>query len=293
MSIKRIFVPIPGAAELPGEIETALVAAKALGAYLEALFIAPPPPPPSRAAVSAGAYGYGAAAVRMPAYDFAAQSEQMTEEARSRFTAVCAAHAVPIVAAGETTAALPAAAWRTAEGAYAEVAARRAAAFDLIVAASAAVLESLKDIAEQSLLHARRPVLLAPARLQTPLTGPALVAWDESPECWHAVSAALPFLKIARSVQLVSVDRDRERRADSQAEALAYLRCHGVEASAQVVAPHLRTVGDTLLAAAADHESGLLVMGAYSHSRLREMLLGGATRHVLQNASARPVLLMH
>ena len=49
----------------------------------------------------------------------------------------------------------------------------------------------------------------------------------------------------------------------------------------------------TVPAAGAEHEAGLLVMGAYSHSRLREMLLGGATRHILKNASARPVLLAH
>jgi nucleotide-binding universal stress UspA family protein len=293
MSIKRIFVPIPSTAEQSCEIETAVVAAKALDAYLEALFIAPTPPPASRVAAGAGPYGYGTAAARAAANDFAAYQEQMTEAARERFTQMCAAHAVPVVTAGKAITSLPAAAWRTAQGAFAEVAARRAAAFDLIVAASAAVLDSLKEIAERSLLHARRPVLLAPARLQTPLTGPAMIAWDESPECWHAVSAALPFLRIARSVQLVSVDRDAERRAASQADALAYLRCHGIEATARVVAPHLRAVGDTLLATAAEEDIGLLVMGAYSHSRLREMLLGGATHDVLQNANTRPVLLMH
>jgi nucleotide-binding universal stress UspA family protein len=66
---------------------------------------------------------------------------------------------------------------------------------------------------------------------------------------------------------------------------------HNSELATQVVAPELRSVGDTLLAAGAEHEAGLLVMGAYS--RLREMLLGGATRHILKNASARPVLLAH
>lgn len=60
-----------------------------------------------------------------------------------------------------------------------------------------------------------------------------------------------------------------------------------------MIAPDLRSVGDTLLAAAAEADVGLLVMGAYSRSRLREMLLGGVTRHVLQNAVARPVLLAH
>jgi len=120
-----------------------------------------------------------------------------------------------------------------------------------------------------------------------------MIAWDESPECWHAVSAAIPFLQLAKAVRVVSVDRDASRRKASQAEVLAYLRCHGIGATAQVVAPHLRSVGDTLLAAAAEHDADLLVMGAYSHSRLREMLLGGATRHILKNASARPVLLAH
>ena len=129
-------------------------------------------------------------------------------------------------------------------------------------------------------------------RLQSDLTDSVMIARDESPECWHAVSAAIPFMHLAKSVRVISVDRDASNRQASQAEVLAYLRCHGIGATAQVVAPELRSVRDTL-AAGAEHEAGLLVMGAYSHSRLREMLLGGATRHILKNASARPVLLAH
>jgi nucleotide-binding universal stress UspA family protein len=136
-------------------------------------------------------------------------------------------------------------------------------------------------------------VLLAPAKLQGSFADTAMIAWDESPVCWHAVSAAIPFLKLASSVQIVSVDRDAKRRAGSQQEALNYLRCHGIDAVPKVVAPDLRSIGDTLLATAAEQDVGLLVMGAYSHSRFREMLLGGATRHVLQNSTARPVFLMH
>jgi nucleotide-binding universal stress UspA family protein len=198
-----------------------------------------------------------------------------------------------MLAANEQLGVLPAASWREAEGAYTAIAAARAAAFDLMVAASAAVMASLKDIAEQSLLQARRPVLLAPSRPEINLTGSAMIAWDESTECWHALSAAIPFLRLVRSVQVVSVDRDADRRSASQTEALVYLRCHGIAATARVITPDLSSVGDTLLAAAGEGEVGLLVMGAYSHSRLREMLLGGVTRHILQNASARPVLLAH
>jgi nucleotide-binding universal stress UspA family protein len=142
-------------------------------------------------------------------------------------------------------------------------------------------------------LRTQRPVLLAPQRLAGTLTGPAMIAWDESLQCWHAVSAAIPFLQRAQSVEVVSVDRDAGGHQASQSEVLAYLRCHSIEAKARVVAPESRSVGETLLATAVDAGAGLLVMGAYAHSRLREMLLGGATRHVLQNATATPVLMSH
>jgi nucleotide-binding universal stress UspA family protein len=223
---------------------------------------------------------------------YAEQRDKAAREAQERFARACAAAGIPMLAAGDEPG-IPAASWHEQEGEYVEVAVHRAAGFDLLVAASATVMATLRDIAEQSLLQTRRPVLLAPSRPESDLTGNAMIAWDESPECWHAVSAAIPFLRLAKSVQVVSVDRDAKRRQVSQTEVLTYLDCHGISAIARVVAPHLRSVGDTLLAVAGEYEAGLLVMGAYSHSRLREMLLGGATRHILQNASARPVLLAH
>jgi len=60
-----------------------------------------------------------------------------------------------------------------------------------------------------------------------------------------------------------------------------------------MVEPLSRSIGDSLLSTAGAIDAGLVVMGAYSHSRLREMLLGGVTRHMLQNAASRPVLLAH
>ena len=293
MSIKRILVPIPGSVDHSGEIDTALSAAKLLGAHVEALFISPPAP--TRNAMTASAVGYTGrmAAAVAPVNLWAEERDKIAQDARDRFAAACAAIGIPILSPTDEPGSPLAASWHEVEGEYTAVAVHRAAAFDLVVAASASVMETLKDIAEQSLLHTHRPVLLAPSRAPTSLSDTAMIAWDESPECWHAVSAAVPFLQIAKSVQLVSVDRDAGSRRASQAEALAYLRCHGIAATAQVVAPDLRTVGDTLLATAGDHDIGLMVMGAYSHSRLREMLLGGATRHILKNASARPVFLAH
>jgi nucleotide-binding universal stress UspA family protein len=272
----------------------ALAAAKALGAHVEGFFISEPPPPSRVRTVMGEGYAYGERTAAAAQVDwFAEERERRARDARERFASACQANGIPLLAANAQPGLLPAASWREAEGAYAAVAVGRAAAFDLMVAASAAVMQSLKDIAEQSLLQARRPVLLAPSRLESGFTGSAIIAWDESTECWHALSTAIPFLRIAKSVQVVSVDRDADRRNASQAEALTYLRCHDIAATARVIAPDLRSVGDTLLAAAGEAEAGLLVMGAYSHSRLREWLLGGVTRHILQNAAARPVLLAH
>ena len=293
MSIKRILVPLPASVDHTGEVETALTAAKALGAHVEALFISQPPPA-TRGGVSVSEMGYRArTAAVAPISWYAEERDRAAREARGHFASACAAIGIPMLSANDQPGTPLAAAWREAEGSYVEMAVQRAAAFDLVVAASATVMESLMAIAEQSLLQTRRPVLLAPSRLQGDLAVGVMIAWDESPECWHAISAAIPFMHLAKSVRVISVDRDAGNRQASQAEVLAYLRCHGIAATAQVVAPDLRSVGDTLLAAAAEHDAGLLVMGAYSHSRLREMLLGGATRHILKNASARPVLLAH
>jgi nucleotide-binding universal stress UspA family protein len=289
MSIKRILVPLPGSASHTGEIEMALSAAKALGAHVQALFISQPPPV-TRGGVRVGELGRTETVASVNSHP--EERERTAGDAREVFAQACAKVGIPLLSANDEPGSPLAASWREAEGSYVEIAVQRAAAFDLVVAASASVMESLMAIAEQSLLQTRRPVVLAPARLQSDLTDSVMIAWDESPECWHAVSAAIPFMHLAKSVRVISVDRDASNRQASQAEVLAYLRCHGIGATAQVVAPEL-PVGDTLLAAGAEYEAGLLVMGAYSHSRLREMLLGGATRHILKNASARPVLLAH
>jgi nucleotide-binding universal stress UspA family protein len=289
MSIKQILVPLPASADHAGEINMALSAAKILEAHVEALFINRPPP------TGGGDVRFTRGAIIAAAsLDLGAEEQDRTARAaQERFAEACAARAIPLLATNEAPRALPAASWREVEGSYLGVAVQRAAAFDLIVAASGVVTEAMKAIAEQALLRTRRPVMLAPPRPQTNLTDSAMIAWDESPECWHAVSAAIPLLQHAASVEVVSVDRDAARRRASHEDVLAYLHCHGIEAKSRMVEPHSRSIGDSLLATAGELDAGLVVMGAYSHSRLREMLLGGVTRHILQNAAARPVLLAH
>jgi nucleotide-binding universal stress UspA family protein len=292
MSIKRILVPLPASVDHTSEIGMALSAAKVLESYVEALCISEPIP--ARATAGVMQEGYAArAAVARPATWLVEEREKRVRQMHDQFIQSCTLEGIPVLKAEETIEHLPAASWREVDGEYEKMAVERAAAFDLMVATSAAVATLLKDIAERSLLRTQRPVLLAPERFTGSLSGTAMVAWDESLQCWHAVSAALPFLQRAQNVEVVSVDKDAASRQASQADVLGYLSCHGIKATPRVVSPDSRSVGETLLATAVDAGAGLLVMGAYAHSRLREMLLGGATRHVLQNAAATPVLMAH
>ena len=144
MSIKRILVPLPGSA---GEIEMALSAAKALGAHVEALFISEPPPPMNRSRIG-GDMGYGRTAATAEQVNWVAEErERLVQEARERFARACAANGIPMRAANEEAGAMPAASWRQSEGNYVGVAVARAPAFDLMVAASAAVMQPLGAIA--------------------------------------------------------------------------------------------------------------------------------------------------
>jgi nucleotide-binding universal stress UspA family protein len=139
------------------------------------------------------------------------------------------------------------------------------------------------------LLGAACPVLVVPedSRREWPLRR-ALVAWDGGLECARALKAALPLLLQADKVDVVSV-------ASGEIEAMditLHISRHGIDAELHFVEGSTFDPGAELLATAASLESQFLVMGAYGHSRLREVLLGGATKHVLDNATL-PVLFSH
>ncbi|HEY0525498.1 MAG TPA: universal stress protein, partial [Stellaceae bacterium] len=145
---------------------------------------------------------------------------------------------------------------------------------------------------EAALFESGRPVLLVPgdAASAARLLEHALVAWKPSPEAAHALGAAMPFLATAGSVTVFAAS-DRDVAATLPEELLTYLRRHGIDAAAPVF-PAAETVGQALLGEAGRTGATLLVMGAYSHSRLRELILGGVTEHVLNNARI-PVLMAH
>ena len=113
-----------------------------------------------------------------------------------------------------------------------------------------------------------------------------LVAWNGKREAARAAHDALPFLRAAERVVLCAVGEVAGAGLD---DAAGMLRRHGVPVRAERVAGGDLHAGEILLARAAADRADLLVLGAYGHSRLRELVLGGATRHVLHHATL-PVL---
>ena len=149
---------------------------------------------------------------------------------------------------------------------------------------------SAKDREQRSLLEALifesgRPVLLLPegTTRQLPSSFEIIaVAWDHSRSATRAVADALPMLRTAKRVHVVTVvDEKRLPRSDSGVELCKHLARHGVEVAFEQVQAKGRAVGDVLESHVVERTIDLLVMGAYGHSRLREFILGGATRSVL------------
>lgn len=161
----------------------------------------------------------------------------------------------------------------------------------------------LGDLAGHVVIHAGRPVLIVPhAATPAAVPGRILIAWDGGKEAARAVTAALPLLQGAQRVHVAIFDPELNGMAHGEppgTDLARYLARHGVGCEVvlrQSTKPGLfmaaPPVGPALLTMAADLSCDLLVLGAYGHSRLRETLLGGVTRSVLETATL-PVLMAH
>ncbi len=153
-------------------------------------------------------------------------------------------------------------------------------------------------LAEAAFMDSGRPALVVPHAGSRAATMPprrAIVAWDGSREAARAAHDALPLLRLAEEAIVLIVDaRDLGARVGQQpgADVAAHLARHEVGARVKRVTGGGAGIGELLLAQAGEEGADLLVMGGYGHSRLREMLVGGVTRHVLEHATV-PVLFAH
>lgn len=151
-------------------------------------------------------------------------------------------------------------------------------------------------LAEAAFMDTGRPALVLPPAGSAALPPRrAVVAWDGSREAARAAGDAKPLLQQAEDVVVLVIDPERmpARFGNPPGAGLtAYLRRHGVPARPKTVTGGWRSPAEVMLDQAREEAADLLVMGGYGHSRFREMMLGGVTRHLLEHAPV-PVLFAH
>jgi nucleotide-binding universal stress UspA family protein len=153
-----------------------------------------------------------------------------------------------------------------------------------------------RDFVEQVVMSVGRPVIVLPFQGDAQVTvDEIVVGWDGGREASRAAFDALPLLKLAGKVRIVRVDPQKDpalRGSVAGADLAESLARHGVKAETQGYPTDGMDEGQALMRCAEDSGAGLIVMGAYGHSRLAEFIFGGATRFVLTRMT-RPVLMSH
>jgi nucleotide-binding universal stress UspA family protein len=139
--------------------------------------------------------------------------------------------------------------------------------------------------AEAIIFGAGRPVLVLPRSGPAPILDNVLVAWDASRAASRALADAMPILTRAKRVSVVTIINEKPLHGGAiESELLRHLSRHDVDCTFREVDSQGRSIGDTLRATIAEDQCDLLVMGAYGHSRIRDFILGGATKSLLANA---------
>lgn len=278
MTYQDILVHLDDGAGSAARLTAAAQLAAAHGATLTGLYIVPDYDAAFLAA------GYAAPELLQVAREAA---EQQLKRQQENFTAATAGLGL-------------AAEWRSAQGEAAYQFNLHAACHDLVIIGQSDPEDPASPPAwfvGQALLGAGRPVLMIPyiGPGPEPLGERILIAWNGSREAARAVSDALPLLQRARQVSVVTAQSPGGELLEEpvSGEALCrHLARHGVTAHSELLPAGALETGDVILARAADEGATLIITGAYGHSRLREIVLGGVTRRLLQHMTA-PVLMAH
>jgi nucleotide-binding universal stress UspA family protein len=157
-------------------------------------------------------------------------------------------------------------------------------------------LDGQRSVAEAVLFQSGRPVVIfrpGAADLPAKTPGSVVLAWDGSRQAARAMADALPIMKLAREVRVLTVVKEKpEATAGLGNDVVRHLGSHGINAVADEVDIGPRTIGPAISDFVKAHAADLLVMGGYGHSKLHEFILGGATQHLLQEPNVA-IMLSH
>ncbi len=290
MSFKKIFAPIQSGDTAEAGLKAAIALAWRHKAHIDALHVRQRP--------NAPASGYYPVGVIFVDDDLAGLKEAMEEEAarlKEIFTRVMKSEGVEVLAAGaHRDDAGATASWRDKQGILPFDLSAAARVSDVIVFGRSDKELAYPDasLIEEAVFQSGRPVVIAPIGKLERTPRRILVAWNGGREAARALAAAMPIFEETDAALVLSIGALPSDLEGPEA-ASELLRLHGVVTEAKRRTPASGvSVEDDLLAAAREWRADLIVMGAYSHSRWRELVLGGFTRRLLKQAEF-PLFLAH
>ncbi len=236
--------------------------------------------------------GMSGAAVEQIMASFQAAADARLKAARDLFDSNCQEQKLPCVQPDDGI--VPGkfqVSFRQVEGREEYEISRRGRLADVIVLARPKEGGDVEGAAgfDAALFDSGRPVVLVPGEPAAVIGDTVAIAWNGSREAAIAVAAALPLLHRAGKVFVLTA-REGDDSSLEPSELARYLGGHGIEARTWAYSPGTDSIGDSLMREAGKAGADLLVMGAYGHSRLRETVLGGATRDALRHG-AIPIML--
>ena len=292
MSYRKILVPVSGSVNDRSAIQSGFALGRQFGAHVEVLFVRFHP-------ARAGAYGYIGADLSGYAAQYVIEAaikaaNEAQKMASDSFYKAVDKYGIELKdkpgARSDATTQL-----KVVQGEFSNEIERESSLCDLIVfgpTSDEADNESVRQGFEAALLSGARPILFVP-RAEAESSGQRIaIAYDGSAAAAHAVTAALPFLTCAKSVHSFEITA-----ATGKSEALAdlreYLALRGISVVEHVVDPGSKPTGEALALAVQAQHCDLLVLGGYGHSRIREFVFGGVTRHILHHNPDFAVLMTH
>ncbi|MBM10036.1 MAG: universal stress protein UspA [Magnetovibrio sp.] len=287
MAISHILLPIDATEESQNLIRTCFPFARSFEAHVSVLYIKPD----SKDIVPLLGEGMSVAMIEDMIDLAERQSNKRYEKAKQLFDEVVAKNDVNIVEAasngGFSTH------WILENGREDEVISRYSRLADIIFLSKPkeSVDVSINLKIHTAIFESGRAVLIVPSSFSSQVGRRVIISWNGSVQSARAIRAALPILRVSEFVHIITVHHDRSEYARG-GDLKDYLGWHGISAETHDIKGSPNVVGPKLLQEVKQLNGDLLVMGAYTHSRMRQLILGGVTRYVMEHTK-QPVLMAH
>jgi nucleotide-binding universal stress UspA family protein len=281
LTMKTILVPTQNIAAMQSTLETAVLLARCTGAYIEGF--------PLRFGIPE--FVAAELATSFPLDSYQAKSDEEVAEARRLFETFMQQHGIPPAGTASNR---PCFGWLATAPDGEGFVGSYGRAFDVTVV-SRPDLETtgpVNRVIEAALFESGRPVLLSPPVAPKQIATNIMIHWNGSTEQARANAFAMPLLRLAKRVSVLTVIGGQEVPGPSVDQILRHLLYNDIAAEPVSIKAEGRSTGAAVLDAARARGCDLLIKGAFTRNRLRQMIFGGATSHIMEHADL-PVLMAH